>query len=145
MPKTRRLATIKATGRQYLVSHIEVGKKYTKVHCWGEVTKFRFPGTHYHGQTKAFIREAVEITEVTANEELLSRLFRQFINGQIADGFEIYGAGSRRPVNCGKRKLRTPNDFIEQAKRAETLGYKEIAEAYLEKAIEAEEAEGNDA
>lgn len=73
---TVRVATVKATGRKYIVQYIDF--QTNKVHCWGEVfvTSER-KGTKHDG-TKAFILSAVDVqNDVPFNDKLMGELFEQ--------------------------------------------------------------------
>ena len=73
---TVRVATVKATGKRYIVQQVDF--RAEKVHCWGEVvvTSER-KGTKHEG-TKAFILSAVDIqNDVPFDDKLMRELFEQ--------------------------------------------------------------------
>lgn len=79
-----RIATVKATGKKYLVSYIDF--RANKVVCWGEVTK-RVGLKTWHGPNKAFLLEAVEIGPERAKDDAFVReLVTQMLDGLKAEG-----------------------------------------------------------
>lgn len=87
-----RLATVKATGRRYVVQQLTVPTilgQPTIVRCWGEVVGYKGtvakPGqdpaelgaSTSHSTSVAFTRDAVDITDVKMTGTLTHELFRQ--------------------------------------------------------------------
>ncbi len=100
-----RVATVKATGKRYLVSFIDF--KTNKVTCHGEVTRFRGMQTWHEG-TKSFMLDSVDIApEAPKTATLLQELWAQTIESKRADGYEIEvkrtRRGNVRATNYGKR------------------------------------------
>jgi hypothetical protein len=74
--QTTRIATVKATGRRYIIQQIDF--RAGKVHCWGEVVQtHERKGTRHEG-AKAFILSAVDIqNDVPYDDALMAALFEQ--------------------------------------------------------------------
>lgn len=91
--KTVRIATVIATGKQYLVERIHFGNgKPTdpdKVFCWGEVQSFRGLASR-HEANKSFLKSAVTVREAPKTEALLNELFQQNIAGRRDAGHVIH-------------------------------------------------------
>jgi hypothetical protein len=99
MPTLFRIATVKATGKKYLVNYIDF--RANKVHCWGEVTK-RVGLRTWHGPSKSWLLEAVEIGPERAKDDaFVSELFNQMVDGLKEEGYEVEDRVSRR----GNRKV----------------------------------------
>jgi len=82
-----RIATVKATGKKYLVSFIDF--RANKVVCWGEVTKRKGLRT-WHGPNKAWMLEAVEIgPERPKDEAFVRELVDQMIAGLREEGHVV--------------------------------------------------------
>ena len=71
-----RVATVKATGKQYLVQSIDFSKSEPIVHCWGEVVSCRGASSKHAGVVK-FLKSAVDVVEVLRTASLIQDLFRQ--------------------------------------------------------------------
>ena len=107
MNRPTRIATVKANGRRYIVSHLDIRDDKTIVVCWGEVVK-QTPKRVYHDRTVKFLKEAVEIAEVKLTVQLRNELFEQGINHRIARGRRI--ERSRSPRTGREKELeRTVN------------------------------------
>lgn len=87
-----RLATVKATGRRYVVQQLDIPRDTTQptiVRCWGDVVGYKGttarPGqdpaelgaSTTHAKSIAFTRDAVDIAEVKMTGRLAHELFRQ--------------------------------------------------------------------
>jgi hypothetical protein len=89
-----RVATVKATGKKYLVSYIDF--RANKVVCWGEVVSRRGFATKHEG-TKAFLLDFVEISpEAPRTEELMRSLVTQMLDGKAEEGHDIEVRHTRR-------------------------------------------------
>ncbi len=87
MPTLFRIATVKATGKKYLVSFIDF--RSNKVTCWGEVTKRKGLQT-WHGPNKVYLLEAVEIGPERAKDEaFVSELVEQMLTGLKEEGHDV--------------------------------------------------------
>lgn len=100
-----RIATVKATGKKYLVSYIDF--RANKVVCHGEVTRHRGLQT-WHDGTKAFLLDVVDIApEAPKTPELVRQLWEQCIASKREEGFVIEvrhtRRGNVRATNYGKR------------------------------------------
>ena len=88
-----RIATVKASGKKYLVSYIDF--RANKVVCWGEVTRRKGFATKHEG-TKAFLLDFVEISpEAPRTEELIAGLVDQMLNGKVEEGHDLEVRRSR--------------------------------------------------
>lgn len=88
-----RVATVKATGKKYIVSFVDF--KANKVTCWGELasrTGFRTK----HDGTKSFLLDLVEIAEVPASEALMRELTQQTLDS-------LRQAGKLESVSVSRR------------------------------------------
>lgn len=82
-----RVATVKATGKKYLVSYIDF--RANKVVCWGEVTSRRGFATKHEG-TKAFPLDCVDIApEAPRTEELMRQLVDQMLKSKEEEGHDL--------------------------------------------------------
>lgn len=90
---THRIATVKATGKKYIVQFIDF--RANKVVCWGEV-ELRTGLRTKHGPNKAFLLEAVEIKEEPKTEALVQALVDQFLTGLTEEGHVVDVRVSRR-------------------------------------------------
>lgn len=89
-----RIATVKATGKKYLVQYLDF--RANKAVCWGEVTK-RAGLRTWHDGTKAFLLEAVEIgPERPKDEAFVSELVDQMLTGLKEEGHDVEVRTSRR-------------------------------------------------
>ncbi len=100
-----RIATVKATGKKYLVNYIDF--RANKVVCWGEVTRTKGLRT-WHGPNKAYLLDAVEISkEQPKDQAFVDSLFFQCIDGKREEGYDIdvrrTPRGNIRATNYGKR------------------------------------------
>lgn len=94
-----RIATVKATGKKYLVNYIDF--RTNKVVCWGEVTK-RVGLKTWHGPNMVFLLEAVEIGPERAKDDaFVAELFDQMVQGLREEGHVVVDRVSRR----GNRKV----------------------------------------
>ena len=85
--KTIRLATVKSTGKKYVVNFLDF--RANKVFCHGEVSKALQNGATTHGAGVSFPMTDVVLAEVPKTWELVDELFMQNINGQKAAGADI--------------------------------------------------------
>jgi len=86
-----RLATVKETGERYLVMRLHLPRDPAdpaKVYCWGEVAKTKGRRTT-HGPARLFLRDEVEVVEVEKTDELMHRLWMQYIRKLRAEGHDI--------------------------------------------------------
>ncbi len=94
MTRLCRVATVKATGKKYLVQFIDF--RANKVVCWGELVTFRGLGTRHDG-TKAFLLEFVEISpEMPKTDALVSELMEQMFASKRAEGHDLEVRRSNR-------------------------------------------------
>ncbi len=92
--KLYRVATVKTTGKKYLVSYIDF--KADKVVCWGEVTSRKGFATKHDG-TKAFLLDVVDIApEAPRTEALMIELVNQMLDGKIEEGHDLEVRRTRR-------------------------------------------------
>jgi hypothetical protein len=99
MPTLFRIATVKATGKKYLVNYIDF--RANKVICWGEVTKLVGLKT-WHGSNKVFLLEAVEVgPERLKDRAFVAELFDQMVDGLKEEGHTVDDHTTRR----GNRKV----------------------------------------
>lgn len=99
MPTLFRIATVKATGKKYLVNYIDF--RANKVVCWGEVNK-RVGLKTWHDKSKAFLLDAVEIGPERAKDDaFVTELFDQMVQGLKEEGHEVDDRTSRK----GNRKV----------------------------------------
>jgi hypothetical protein len=101
-----RIATVKVTGKKYLVSYIDF--RANKVVCHGEVTRFRGLQSWHEG-TKAFLLDVVDIApEAPKTVSLMTELWNQGIASKRAEGYDIEvrhtRRGNVRATNYGKVK-----------------------------------------
>lgn len=86
-----RVATVKATDDRYLVLRLYLPRdanEPAKVYCWGEVTKAKGLRTT-HGPSKTYLRSEVEVDEVEKTEELVHRLWMQYVRKLRAEGHDV--------------------------------------------------------
>lgn len=69
-----RIATVKATGKKYIVQQWFGGK----VHCWGELVSYKGLSTK-HGESKSFLEDFVTLETVDQNQSLVESLFAQAV------------------------------------------------------------------
>lgn len=82
-----RIATVKATGKRYIVQFIDF--RANKVVCWGELTSHRGLSSKHEG-TKAFMLDFVEIApEAPKTEALMAQLFQQMLASKREEGHQI--------------------------------------------------------
>jgi hypothetical protein len=94
MSRLCRVATVKATGKKYLVSYVDF--RANKVVCWGELATFRGLGTRHEG-TKAFLLEFVEISaEMPKTEALVTELMNQTFASKREEGHRVDVSTSRK-------------------------------------------------
>lgn len=94
MNRLCRVATVKATGKKYLVQFIDF--RANKVVCWGEVVTFRGTGTRHDG-TKAFLLEFVEIgSEEPKTQALVLCLMDQMFASKREEGHALDVRTSRK-------------------------------------------------
>lgn|SRR5574338_331186 len=87
MPTMFRIATVKATGKKYLVQYLDF--RANKAVCWGEVTK-RVGLRTWHNGTKAFLLDAVEIgPERQKDAAFVSELVDQMLEGLKEEGHDV--------------------------------------------------------
>lgn len=96
MSTTKRIATVKATGKKYLVQQVSFGTP-AKVHVWGEVIRSKGLGTT-HETPKAFLLDAVEIAEVPWTHALVAELFKQGCDAKREAGHVLTVSRSGRTV-----------------------------------------------
>lgn len=111
---TCRLATVRATGRRYIVArlHLPAGGP-ARVQCWGEVTRAHGCRTT-HGATLVFDRADVDIADAEKTPALVHALFLQNVEAVRATGVNVTLSGRkhvtatiRRPVSPAVRALAT--------------------------------------
>lgn len=89
-----RVATIKATGKKYLVQFIDF--RANKVVCWGELVSHRNLASKHEG-TKAFLLDSVDIApEAPRTLALMKELWEQSIASKREEGHIIDVRTSRR-------------------------------------------------
>ncbi len=120
--KSIRVATVKATGRRYVVQQMSFGKTDAdhRVHTWGEVLSFTpsratglICGTTKYDGTKKFAMNAVTVEEVAPTVVLFNALFEQMKDVRRAAGHTIvgntdYGTEEQRAIRreAGKALVR---------------------------------------
>lgn len=82
-----RIATVKATGKRYVVQRIESWGD-EKVFCWGECVSFRGLSAKFE-TGRAFLPGAVDVAEVDRTADLLASLVAQRIAGLRAAGHVV--------------------------------------------------------
>jgi len=117
MDKTR-IATVKATGKRYIVLQLDF--RTDKAHVWGEVIevvqKGRTLQTRHEGQ-KTFHLDEVIISEVDRTPPMLRELFNQRIEGLRAEGHIIDDHTTRR----GNRRVTDYGTPEQQEARQRTV------------------------
>lgn len=78
-----RIATVKATGKKYIVSFVDF--RANKVTCWGELASRTGLSTKHNG-TKSFMLEYVDLAEVPKTDALLQALTQQMLDGLSEEG-----------------------------------------------------------
>ena len=78
--KMERIATVKATGKKYIVQQLDF--RTGRCHCWGELMDFEFRKNvlvkHKYEAGNSFPLEAVSISnDVALSPDLMSELFAQ--------------------------------------------------------------------
>lgn len=82
-----RVATVKATGKKYLVQFIDF--RANKVVCWGELVSRRGMASKHEG-TKAFLLDFVELgLEEPRTEALMSQLTEQMLASKKEEGHNV--------------------------------------------------------
>lgn len=138
MPQIR-IATVKATGRRYIVQQIDFSRTPT-VHCWGEVTAVSSGRRQVqgHDDSLSFPREAVEVAAVKDTAELRNSLTRQGVDFLQAQGHFVSQTRCGNWRIDGLRRLGTADQLMKQAERAERLGFQDLAEQFLRRAADSE-------
>lgn len=103
MSEPIRVATVKATGRKYIVQSLDMPRsragdiidEQIKVYCWGEVIRYRGLESKHQG-IKCFLRSGVDIAEVPKTEWLLKELFIQMLDERRERGTVIVASKSGR-------------------------------------------------
>jgi hypothetical protein len=85
--KTIRLATVKSTGKKYIVNFLDF--RANKVICHGDVSKATQFGATTHTGAVTFPLADVVLAEVVKTMDLVDELFMQNINGQKEAGADI--------------------------------------------------------
>ena len=75
MSKMIRVATVKATGKRFVVQQLEFSKN-PKAHCWGNLVEYKGLSSK-HDPSISFDLKDVEISEVPRTIQLLDALFQQ--------------------------------------------------------------------
>jgi hypothetical protein len=92
-----RIATVKATGKRYIVQRLYLptqSNEVAKVFCWGDVVAVQ--GTSLkHSEAHTFVRDAVDVVEVDRTRELCEELFDQAMRERIEAG-TFAGVRTRR-------------------------------------------------
>ncbi len=103
--KTVRVATVKATGKRYIVCFLDF--QSGKVNCYGELIKSKGLATT-HGPNKAFLLDAVEVKDVVKDLTLVQSLFEQSVASKREEGHDVSvrvsRAGNIRATDYGKRR-----------------------------------------
>jgi hypothetical protein len=116
---TVRVATVRATGKQYIVSRIAFSKNEakdpSKVFCFGEVVSYRGVNAR-HEKDQSFLLADVDLkNNVARTPALIEALFKQAIEGRRAAGHVLTTTRKGNVVDHG------PPEQIQaaQAARAE--------------------------
>jgi hypothetical protein len=140
-----RIATVKQTGRKYLVQQIDFqAKPEPIVRCWGEVESAKATsnggGSSRHGESKAFVKSAVEITEVEKTWDLIDELWQQSQQAKRAKGYKIWTRktyrGNRLSTNYGKVKVNIVSEALQVIEAALKGNEFVTAKEYTEKALQ---------
>ncbi len=87
MVKLFRIATVKVTGKKYLVNYLDF--RTNKAICWGEVTKIEGLKT-WHDKPEKFSLNEVELgPEQVKTSAFLSQLFQQTVDGLKEKGAKV--------------------------------------------------------
>jgi len=83
--RTVRIATVRATGRRYVVAHIDFTNDDGVAVCYGDVVSGR-GGRWRHGETFRFSTDDVAVATVPRTDALFHELFEQSVAVREADG-----------------------------------------------------------
>jgi hypothetical protein len=141
-----RIATVKSSGHRYLIQRMSF-EGSPKVHCWGEIHGYTHSGSKTkHGESKTFLKSAVEISESPKTFDLIHDLFLQGIAARKAEGYGIVERWNRRnhrvwECDYTPGQITSADRALKAAEAAEAFGLNGKAEYWLERA-EAFEAAG---
>lgn len=86
---TKRIATVKATGKKYVVRHIDFSGPTPIVRCWGEVISTTRKANR-HDEHKSFHRDEVDVSTVEWTPELHNELLRQGAAYLRSKGYRVH-------------------------------------------------------
>ena len=98
---TVRIATVNATGKQYVVIRVDFARKdgeYDKVTVWGECT-WMHGARRKHDGTKQFLLSGVTLSEVDGGQNLSVALFDQAVKSRVENGERVVRVTGRKRVN----------------------------------------------
>jgi len=86
-----RIATVKATGKKYMVLSMRFPKteEAPTVTCWGDVYQVNGLKTRHQGHCKIFLKEEVDVVEVPRTKDVLRRLLRQYLRELKDEGYDV--------------------------------------------------------
>jgi len=143
--RKERIAEVKATGRKYIVQAIDFrAKPEAIVRCWGEVSSAKEArnggASTRHGESKAFVKSAVEITEVTFTWAIAKELWEQAQQIKRAKGYQVWTrttyAGNRRSTSYGKVTVHIVQEALQVIERALNGHEFTTAKEYTDKALQ---------
>lgn len=106
-----RIATVLATGKQYIVRFIDFNAAPPKVICCGEVESFKGNRICRVGADKKFLLSAVKIEARTRSYTRLQDLFEQMVASKVEDGNVMVRSRTGRTVtNYGKAEAIVERD-----------------------------------
>jgi hypothetical protein len=114
---TIRIATVKATGKRYVVQQVIFAGDKSKVLCWGEVAGHNGARTTHDAEGKKFLLSAVEIAEVEKTPALCAALFQQMVDARREAGHLMVRKG-RNVVDYGTAADREAAAALNAAARA---------------------------
>ena len=89
MSKMIRVATVKATGKKFIVQQLEFSKN-PKAHCWGNLLEYKGLSSKHEGSI-SFAMKDVEISEVPRTIQLLDAMFMQTVHERRDRGHVLTG------------------------------------------------------
>lgn len=103
MAKQIRLATVKATGKRFIVQQINF--KTDRVHCWGSVSWVGDRASTRHQASKVFDLDDVSLASVTQTSSLVVELFKEYFEELEAANFVVAVTGKKNQVVWVKTAL----------------------------------------
>jgi hypothetical protein len=103
--KTVRLATVRATGRRYVVAYMDFNADPAVAVCYGDVVRGR--GLRWtHGETIRFPVADVDVAEVPRTDALFLELFEQSVAVREANGSDVRRTRGGNAVDYGTPRQR---------------------------------------